>query len=59
MDPVKVAAAFDEWMRRFIEEPQRFAREFQAVEAFNAGTYGETCAAYFAQLMSEAAPVVP
>ena len=30
-----VAQAFNEWMRRYIETPEQFAREFQVVIAFN------------------------
>lgn len=56
------AKAFNEWMRRFVEEPERFEREFQTVARFKAEeamdkepTYGECCAAYLAQLEKEAA----
>jgi hypothetical protein len=52
--------AFDEWMRRYIEEPERYAREFQSVSEFVAEggkdgaetSYGRECAAYLEQLMS-------
>jgi len=54
------AEAFNEWMRRYIESPEQFSREFEAVTAFLAEqsqhkppTYGEECAAYLAQLMAE------
>jgi hypothetical protein len=60
MDKLKVAAAFNEWMRRYIEEPERFLREWQTVERFQAEanggrepTYGERCAAYLEELMGE------
>jgi hypothetical protein len=54
-----IPQAFDEWMRRYIEEPERFAREFQAVQEFVAQdgtdgretTYGADCAAFLEQLM--------
>lgn len=60
------AQAFNEWMRRFIEEPERFAREWQSVEEFKrdeaAGKepdYGETCAAYLSQLKREGRKAKP
>lgn len=60
MDKKAVARAFNEWMRRYIEEPERFKREFQAVREYldaNAlgvePTYGETSAEFLDQLMSE------
>jgi hypothetical protein len=54
-----VARAFDEWMRRYIEEPERFAREFEAVQYFTqqggrhgrSTSYGRECAAYLQQLI--------
>lgn len=56
----QMATCFNEWMRRFIDEPARFEREFETVNAFLAAeaggeepTYGETSAAYMAQLASE------
>jgi len=52
--------AFNEWMRRYIESPEQFAREFEAVTLFLAEqsqhkppTYGEVCTAYLSQLMAE------
>ena len=62
------AAAFNEWMRRYIEEPERFRREWQTVQEYLAEeergvkhTYGDTCAAYLMQLATEgiAAPPPP
>lgn len=62
MDQVKLAKCFNEWMRRFIEEPDRYTREFQRVAEFQrqelAGeepTYGQNCAAYLAELAGEIA----
>jgi hypothetical protein len=56
---MKMAAAFNEWMRRYIEEPEKFEAEFRTVSTFlseqSAGktpTYGEICAAYLAELMA-------
>lgn len=61
MGQAQMATCFNEWMRRFIEEPARFEREFETVTAFMADeaggrepTYGETSAAYMAQLAAEA-----
>jgi hypothetical protein len=58
MDKEKVGAAFNEWMRRYIENPEEFARQFQSVGAFlsekNKGvepSYGEICAEYLDSLM--------
>jgi len=51
---------FNEWMRRYIDEPDRFSREFQTIQDFltdeNAGrepSYGETCSAYQFKLLEE------
>jgi hypothetical protein len=63
MNPSVMALAFNEWMRRYIEEPDRFEHEFQSVASFNAAvtagkipTYGEKCAAYLETLVGELAP---
>jgi hypothetical protein len=55
-----VAAAFNEWMRRYTEEPEKFKWEWQTVTEFlsqqGAGktpSYGATCAAYLQQLIEE------
>lgn len=54
-------AASNEWMRRFIEEPERFEREWQTVEGFKAEeasgaipSYGERCEAYLELLIRQA-----
>ena len=61
------AEAFNEWMRRFTEEPSAFQQQFQSCVEYLAAaqngeepTYGETCAAYLYELMIEddAAPKV-
>jgi hypothetical protein len=51
---------FNEWMRRVVEEPLRFEREFEqigaAVAAHFSGrepTYGEMSTAYMMQLAAE------
>jgi beta-glucanase (GH16 family) len=60
MTNAHMVKAFNQWMRRFIEEPARFYAEFQTVTQFlkdqqegRGPTYGETCTAYMAQLASE------
>jgi hypothetical protein len=59
MDKIKLAKAFNEWMRRFTEEPARFEHEFQTVGRFltekaegREPTYGEHCAAYLEEVMA-------
>ena len=53
-------AANNEWMRRYIEEPERFQREWQTIEVFKAEerrgvepSYGECCEAYVEFLVAE------
>ena len=55
-----MATAFNEWMRRYTEEPKRFAREWQTVSKYlaekSAGetpSYGTCSAAYMLQLAEE------
>ena len=54
------ARAFNEWMRRFIEAPEQFEREWQSVEEFltdvadgREPSYGESCDAYLAKIETE------
>lgn len=52
----KAAAAFTEWMRRYIEDPAAFEAEFITVTAYLDGgelSYGEAQAAYLEKLMGE------
>ena len=63
MDRKKVAAAFNEWMRRFTEEPEKYEAEFRTVGKFLADqaqgqepTYGQECAAYLESIMQEQSP---
>lgn len=48
MDKTIMALAFNEWMRRFTEEPERFEAEFETVGRFlnesrdGIPSYGET-----------------
>lgn len=60
MTPEQTAAAFNEWMRRYTEDPAQFEREWKTVGEFLAQQaagakpdYGETCAAYLAQIARE------
>lgn len=58
-----MAQAFNEWMRRFIADPQAFESTFQAVEDVKRGprlngepVYGHKMAAYLRKLMREKSP---
>ena len=60
MTNAQMVKALNEWMRRFIEEPGRFEHEFETVNQFlkdeaegREPTYGETGAAYMAQIAAE------
>ena len=62
MDYGRMAAAFNEWMRRYTYEPEKFNAEFQTVGLYLAEkamgkepSYGETCTEYLIQLMEDAA----
>lgn len=53
--------AHNEWMRRYIEEPEKFEAEFRTVASFVEAEskglepdYGELCHAYMVKLMAEA-----
>lgn len=55
-----IAEAFNEWMRRYVETPEDFEREWQAVAGYladaSAGrepSYGDTAAAYLRSLVVE------
>ncbi len=63
-----MAEAFNEWMRRYTDEPARFEAEFRTVGAFlqqmadgTEPTYGDECAAYLAEIMAgeERGPGMP
>ena len=56
----QTAAAFNEWMRRYTDEPDAFSQQWQDVVEYlkeiDAGTeptYGQTCAAYLANIMAD------
>ena len=66
MDPIKNMNAGDmvrtnnEWIKRYIETPEQFAREFESVTKFltdksegRVPDYGERCAAYQFKLLDE------
>jgi hypothetical protein len=62
IDQEQLAAALNELMRRYIEEPDKFEREFQAVGQFVAQeaagetpSYGLNCSAYLLKLSDELA----
>lgn len=58
MTPDRLASAFNEWMRRYTEDPTAFAAEFETVGVFltqrvegRTPTYGESCVAYLQSLV--------
>lgn len=60
-DTYAVAKAFNEWMRKYTEDPSQFDHEWQTVTSFLKQTdegvepdYGKSCAAYLAKLLDEA-----
>jgi hypothetical protein len=55
-----MAKAFNEWMRRYIEEPARFEAEFRSVISFEAAEsegkepdYGSNCTAYLESILGD------
>ncbi|WBU27545.1 hypothetical protein OOZ54_12655 [Rhodopseudomonas palustris] len=57
MSQEEMAAAFDEWMRQYTEDPAAFEAEFQTVQRFMADKadgrepdYGQSCAALMFKL---------
>lgn len=60
MNKKQMTGAFNEWMRRYTEEPDKFEAEFQSVGEFLKETdggkepsYGRHCAAYLEKLAAE------
>lgn len=58
--PSEMAKAFNEWMRRYIEEPERFAHELKSVRAFEKAQaegqepdYGTDCTSYLCAILTE------
>jgi hypothetical protein len=51
--------AFNEWMKRYIETPEIFEREFQSVQDFQSSkgkpSYGKDCTNYLAKLIADKA----
>lgn len=48
-----LAAALTEWDRRYREEPERFMAEARHLLTETPETYGEACAPYLLQILSE------
>ena len=60
LDHSLLSRAFNEWQRRYIEEPERFKAEARTIREFLADqmarrvpTYGDECAAYLIKLLGE------
>ncbi len=60
MEKEKIARAFNEWMRRYTEDPGAFDAEFVTAGRFlqeqasgREPTYGDHCAAYLEKLLAE------
>lgn len=51
MTKERMAVLFDEWLRRFIEDPKKFSTEWKAIQ--EAKTYGASCAAFIEKLDAE------
>lgn len=54
---------FNEWMRRYTDEPEQFEREWQSVQQFLEEekngvqpSYGESCTRYFETIADEMFP---
>lgn len=60
---VRMPLIFNEWMRRYIEEPEKFQREWELIRSFlkeengeSEPTYGQQCTAYVESLAAELFP---
>lgn len=60
MNSTDMKRTFNEWMRRYTEEPETFAAEFKTVGTFLAEqaegkepSYGEVCTAYQFKILDE------
>jgi hypothetical protein len=56
----RLVLAFNEWMRRYEKEPEKFEREYNTIKKFlkeqaegKVPTYGEHCVAYLNHLLGE------
>ncbi len=60
MEKQRLVRAFNGWLRRTIENPEQFAREWQTVVQFRdqcsvgePPSYGQDCASYLLELLDE------
>jgi len=53
------AAAFEEWDRRYRENPKGFMSDVEHLLGTTPKTYGEACSAYFEKLLNELAADKP
>ena len=60
MNNAQMVKCFNEWMRRYIDDPSAFNAEFETVNKYLADrdngaepTYGETCTAFMAKIAAE------
>jgi hypothetical protein len=60
VDKQKVTAAFNEWMRRYTDEPGEFSADFQTASEFLAQraageepSYGAVCVEYLERLIAQ------
>jgi hypothetical protein len=54
MTKEQMAMCFNEWMQRYVDDPQSFEVEFQTVARFlteDDPTYGDECAAYMFSIL--------
>jgi hypothetical protein len=49
----QIAAAFSEWDRRYRKEPERFQSEAAHLLRDTPKTYGDACAPYFLDILSD------
>lgn len=53
------AGAFEEWDRRYRENPRQFMTEVEHILGYTPTSYGEACGAYFVKLLDELAAGKP
>ena len=53
LEPKEAAAAFEEWDRRYRENPREFMNEVEHLLGETPETYGEACGPYFMALVRE------
>jgi hypothetical protein len=49
----QIAATFTEWERRYRENPEQFRSEAEKLLRDTPQTYGDSCAPYFIEILSE------